>query len=78
MASINITLNTKSVDLPCVYWIPKLHKIPYKQRLIAGSPSCSTKELSIRLTKILSAVKEGLKISKIEKGRKEGYLLTLM
>ena len=60
MASINITLNTKSEDLPCLYWIPKLHKIPYKQRYIAGSSSCSTKELSIRLTKILSAVKEGL------------------
>ena len=43
-----------------MYWIPKLHKIPYKQRYIAGSSSCSTKELSIRLTKILSAVKEGL------------------
>ena len=38
-----------------VVWIPKLHKTPYKERYIAGSSTCSTKEL----TKILSAVKEG-------------------
>jgi hypothetical protein len=35
----------------------KLHKTPYKERYIAGSSTCSTKELSIHLTKILSAVK---------------------
>jgi hypothetical protein len=32
---------------------------PCKERYIAGSSTCSTKELSIHLTKILSAVKEG-------------------
>ena len=31
----------------------------YKERYIAGSSTCSTKELSIHLTKILSVVKEG-------------------
>ena len=31
----------------------------FKERYIAGSSTCSTKELSIHLTKILSAVKEG-------------------
>ena len=31
----------------------------HKGRYIAGSSTCSTKELSIHLTKILSAVKEG-------------------
>ena len=62
MASMNIGLNNKSDDLPCLYWIPKLHKTPYKQRYFAGSSACSTKDLSIRLTKILSAVKEGLHI----------------
>ena len=60
MASVNIPLSSKSEDLPYLYWIPKLHKNPYKQRYIAGSSNCSTKELSITLTKILSAVKEGL------------------
>jgi hypothetical protein len=42
-----------------IVWIPKLHKTPYKERYIAGSSTCSTKELSIPLTKIMSAVKEG-------------------
>ena len=42
-----------------MYWIPKLHKTPYKERYIEGSSTCSTKELSIHLTTILSAVKEG-------------------
>ena len=39
----------------------KLHKTPCKERYIARSSTCSTKELSIHLTKILSAVKEGQK-----------------
>jgi hypothetical protein len=34
-------------------------KTPYKERYIAGSSTCSTKELFIHLTKILSAVQEG-------------------
>ena len=41
-------------------WIPKLHKNPYMQRYIAGSAKCSTKPLSQILTRILTAVKEGL------------------
>ena len=59
MTSLNIPSGKKSEDLPYLYWIPKLHKTPYKERYIAGSSTCSTKELSIHLTKILSAVKEG-------------------
>jgi hypothetical protein len=37
----------KSEDLPYLYWMPKLHKTPYKERYIAGSSTCSTTELSI-------------------------------
>ena len=54
MTSLNIP-----EDLPYLYWIPKLHKTPYKERYIAGSSTCSMKELSIHLTNIMSAVKEG-------------------
>ena len=32
----NIKLQQKDKNLPQIYWIPKLHKIPYKARLIAG------------------------------------------
>ena len=28
--------------LPTMYWLPKLHKRPYKARFIANSSSCTT------------------------------------
>ena len=43
-----------------MYWLPKLHKFPFKQRFIAGSSSCSTKELSKILALILTKIKAGL------------------
>ena len=36
--------------LPTLYWLPKLHKRPYKSRFIANSSSCTPTELSILLT----------------------------
>ena len=33
----------EELDLPSLYWIPKLHKCHNKQRYIAGSAKCSTK-----------------------------------
>ena len=44
MTSNNINLTSEDHNLPSLYWIPKLHKYPYKQRLIAGSSKCSTKK----------------------------------
>ena len=43
--------------LPTMYWLPKLHKRPYKARFIANSSSCTTNELSKLLTSCLTAVK---------------------
>ena len=43
-----------------MYWTPKLHKVPFKHRFIAGSSKCTTKELSCLLTKVLTTVKDGL------------------
>ena len=60
MLAFGISLPEEDIDLPKLYWIPKLHKNPYKQRYIAGSAKCSTKPLSQILTRILTAVKEGL------------------
>ena len=40
-----------------MYWLPKLHKRPYKARFIANSSSCITTELSKLLTLCLTAVK---------------------
>ena len=34
------------VPFPTMYWLPKLHKRPYKARFIANSNSCTTTELS--------------------------------
>ena len=31
---------------PTLYWLPKLHKRPYKSRFLANSISCTTTELS--------------------------------
>ena len=32
--------------VPTLYWLPKLHKKPYKARFNANSSSCTTTELS--------------------------------
>ena len=40
-----------------MYWLPKLHKIPYKARFIANSSSCTTTEISKLLTSCFTAVK---------------------
>ena len=60
LSSFAIDTVGKDTDLPLLYWIPKLHKDPYKQRFIAGSSSCSTKPLSKLLTSILTTMKDGL------------------
>ena len=53
----NITLQQKDKNLPRIYWIPKLHKTPYKARFIAGSSSCTTTKLSKLITECLKLVK---------------------
>ena len=39
------------------YWLPKLHKWPYKSRFIANSSSSTTTEMSMLLTSCLTAIK---------------------
>ena len=46
--------------VPTIYWLPKLHKNPYKARFIANSSSCRTTDLSKLLTTCLTAVKNML------------------
>jgi len=60
ISSFGLSIKDDYVDLPSLYWIPKLHKCPYKERYIAGSAKCSTKSLSKLLTTVLSTVKDGL------------------
>ena len=57
LCSFGISTKDEELNLPLLYWIPKLHKWPFKQRYIAVSDKCSMKPLSKLLTCILSAVK---------------------
>ena len=59
MTSLNIPSGKESEYLPYLYWIPKLHKTPYKERCIAGSSTCSTKKLSIQTDKDSVSSKRG-------------------
>ena len=42
----SVCVNEGQDKLPTMYWLPKLHKRPYKARFIANSSSCTTTELS--------------------------------
>ena len=53
---LNIKLHQKEKKLPQLYWIPKLHKTPYKARFIAGSYSSTTTKLSKLITDCLKLV----------------------
>ena len=44
-------------NLPTLYWLPRLHKRPYKSRFIASSSACTATELSILLTSCLTVIK---------------------
>ena len=60
MKSLSTEVSDDDKRLPYLYWTPKLHKSPVKHHFIAGSSKCTTKELSILLTKILTVIKTGL------------------
>ena len=53
-----VSIKEKQDRLPTLYWLPKLHKRPYKARFIANSSSCTTTALSKLLTSCLTAVKQ--------------------
>ena len=53
-------MSEENKNRPYLYWTPKLHKVPFKHRFIAGSSKCATKDLSCLLTRVLTTVKDGL------------------
>ena len=59
-AKFAVSIKEKQDRLPTLYWLPKLHKRPYKARSIAISSSCTTTVLSKLLTSCLTAVKKTL------------------
>ena len=56
--AVGIKENQDKLRYVTLYWLPKLHKRPYKARLIANSSSCTTTILSKLLTSCLTAVKK--------------------
>ena len=44
--------------LPTLYWLPELHKRPYKAQFIANSSFCTSADLSKLLTSCLTAIKK--------------------
>ena len=56
-AKSGLFVDEDHTKLYTLYWLPKLHKRPYKSCFIANSRSCTTAELSILLTSCLTAIK---------------------
>ena len=52
----SVCVNEGQDKPPTMYWLPKLHKRPYKARFIANSSSCTTTELSKLLASCLAAI----------------------
>ena len=46
----SVCINEDQDKLPTMYWLPKLHKRPYKARFISYSSSCTTTELSASIS----------------------------
>lgn len=47
MASRRFVMENKDCNLPLLYWIPKLHTCPYKQRNITVVQKCSIKPVAL-------------------------------
>ena len=63
----SVCVKERQDRLPMKYCLPKIHKRPYKARLIANSSSCTTTELSKLITSCLTVVKNHV-IRYCEKG----------
>jgi len=55
---MNILINEEYNNLPTLYWIPKNHKNPYRERYIACFSTCSKKIITLSTINILSTVKD--------------------
>ena len=56
-AKFRLFVDEDHSKLPTLYWLPKLHKRPYKSCFIANSSARTTTDLSILLTSCLTAIK---------------------
>ena len=56
LTKINVKID--KCELPTFYWLPKLHKRPYKSHFISNSSHCSNTILSKHITSALTSVKD--------------------
>ena len=56
LTKINVKIDKR--ELPTFYWLPKLHKNPFKSRFISNSSHCSTTIISKHITSALTTVKD--------------------
>ena len=52
-AKFAVSITEKQDRLSMLYWLPKLHKRPYKERFIANSSSCTTTVLLLHALLLL-------------------------
>ena len=57
LSTCGISMDNDDCKLLWLYWIPRLHQCPFKQRYIPGGAKYSAKPLSIILTSIFTAEK---------------------
>ena len=55
-SGFGIRITDIDMDIPTLFWIPKLHKDPIKFRFVAGAKHCCTKSLSIVFSKIYKLI----------------------
>ena len=60
--SKGIKVPDSMIDIPLIYWIPKMHKNPIGKRFIAGSKLCSLKLLSKYFSKALKLILNHMKL----------------
>ena len=65
-----VSVNEDQERLHTFYWLPKLHKKPYKAQFIANSSSCTTTELSKLLTSCLTTIKKNTLLNIVKKSIK--------
>ena len=53
-----VNIDEKQHQLPTLLWIPKMHKNPSKQRFIAASHCCTTKNLSSLIGRCLKLIQK--------------------
>ena len=60
--SKNVKVPREMIEIPLLYWIPKMHKNPIGSRFIAGSKYCSIKPLSKHFSKALKLILNHMKL----------------